>query len=416
MKSLIRRKEVWSWSLYDWANSSFSTTVMAGFFPIFFKNYWSHGAESVLTTARLGTALSIGSLLMAVISPTLGAMADLRGSKKFFCAVFMLLGVLSTGALSFIPGGEWMMAAVAYTLAMMAFNASCVFYDSLLPSIAQESELDWVSSFGYALGYLGGGLLFALNVWMYISPSTFGLSDGISAVRVSFLSVAVWWLVFSFPLFYFVPEPFVQKVDQNIWQMTRASIAQLNQTVVDCFRNKNLMIFLIAFWLYIDGVYTVMTMAVDFGISLGFESKELIAALLLTQFVGFPSAWLFGSLAKKWGCRKLILISLFAYSISLVFASRMSAVWHFYALAVLIGIVQGGVQSLSRSLFAKMIPAEKSGEYFGLFNLVGKFASILGPAIVAAGALYTHDSRSSMLGLLILFILGGGLLMKVKEG
>lgn len=414
-KHPIHQVKVWSWSFYDWANSSFTTTVMAGFFPIFFKNYWSHGTEPVVTTARLGMALSVGSLLMAFISPTLGALADLRGSKKFFCAVFMLIGVLATGSLAFIPSGDWLTAMLAYSLAMMAFNASCVFYDSLLPFVAANEDLDWVSSFGYSLGYLGGGILFALNVWMYLSPETFGIADGVSAVKISFASVALWWLFFSFPLFYFIPEPFVEKVDQSLWQMTINSIRHLNGTVRKSFKNKNLFLFLLAFWLYIDGVYTVMTMAVDFGISLGFESKDLIAALLLTQFIGFPFAWLFGSLAQRWSSRWLIVICLLAYSLSLILATQMTQAWHFYVLAAVIGMVQGGVQSLSRSLFARMIPAEQSGEYFGLFNLVGKFASILGPAIVAMGALLTRDSRLSMLGLMVLFVVGSWLLLKVEE-
>lgn len=414
-QKLAFKKKIFSWALYDWANSTFSTTVMAGFFPLFFKNFWSEGTPAVVTTARLGTALSIGSILIAFMSPTLGALADLRGSKKLFCGLFMLMGVVSTACLAFIPQGDWVMAAFAYTSAMMAFNASCVFYDSLLPSVASPSQLDFVSSWGFSLGYLGGGILFLLNVLMYLYPSIFGFSGPIPAVQAGFLSVAVWWAVFSIPLFLNVPEPPFAPVKDSLWVLTRKSVRNLNHTVASAFRHQNVFIFMIAYWLYIDGVYTVMTMAVDFGISIGFEPRHLIAALLITQFVGFPCAWAFGHWAPRFGCRKLILFCLATYSLTLFFAARMTEVREFYFLALVIGLVQGGVQSLSRSLFAKMVPEGQSGEYFGLFNLVGKFASIFGPLVVAAGAWFTKDSRLGMLGLLVLFLIGGSLLWKVRE-
>lgn len=414
-ESTSSKKKIYSWALYDWANSTFSTTVMAGFFPVFFKTYWSQGTEAVVTTARLGIALSVGSLLIALISPTLGAMADIRGCKKLFCGLFMLIGVTSTACLAVIPAGDWVLAILAFSSAMMAFNASSVFYDALLPSVAKRSELDRVSSLGFSLGYLGGGVLFAFNVVMFLKPHLFGFENEIQAVKVSFLTVAVWWLVFSIPLLKNVPEPVVENVKDDIFALTRKSIFKLNQTLRSVYRNKNLFYFILAYWLYIDGVYTVMTMAVDFGISIGFESKDLIAALLITQFVGFPFALLFGFWAQRFGCRKLILSCLVGYGITLIFASQMTVAWHFYVLAAVIGMVQGGVQSLSRSFFAKMVPQAQTGEYFGLFNLIGKFASIFGPLVVAAGAWLTRDSRLSMLGLLVLFIIGGTLLWKVKE-
>ncbi len=414
-QKILLSRRVLSWALYDWANSAFSTTVMAGFFPLFFKKFWSEGTPDVITTARLGIALATGSLLMALVSPTLGALADLRGNKKLFCGLFVLCGIASTSGLAFVPKGEWLMAAMVFTLAMMAFNASCVFYDSLLPSVASPSQMDLVSSWGFSLGYLGGGILFAVNVFMFLNPRLFGLSGGLQAVQVSFLTVAIWWGLFSLPLFFNVPEVKFVQVKEGILTLTFRSIQKLNHTLRSLFRQKNTFTFMLAYWLYIDGVYTVMTMAVDFGASIGLGSSDLIRALLLTQFVGFPCAWAFGHFAARFGCRRLILLSLFGYSLTVIFASRMTQGWEFYVLALVIGMVQGGVQSLSRSLFANMVPANQSAEYFGLFNLVGKFASIFGPLVVGLGAWVTKDSRQSLLGLLVLFVIGGVLLWKVEE-
>ncbi len=408
-------KKVFSWALYDWGNSAFSTTVMAGFFPIFFKSYWSQGTEAVVSTARLGSVISISSFLIAVLSPTLGVMADLRGSKKTFCLFFTMIGILSCAGLAIIPAGSWQAAAVVFGLGMMAFNAASVFYDSLLPSVAVGSRMDHVSSLGYSLGYLGGGILFLVNVLMTLYPTTFGLRDSIQAVQVSFLSVAFWWFVFTIPLAKNVPEPAVLGSTPGIWQLSRASFRTLASTVRELVKEKNILLFVVAYWLYIDGVYTVMTMAVDFGMALGFESKDLIVALLLTQFIGFPCAYYFGMVTKRFGTRKPILLCIVIYAITLVLATMMTQAWHFFALATVIGMVQGGVQSLSRSMFGRMIPAKLSGEYFGIFNLVGRFASILGPVLVGFGALLTGSSRLGMLGILVLFLVGGFLLYKVKE-
>ncbi len=409
------KKALYSWAMYDWANSSFATTIMAGFFPVFFKNYWSHGADAITTTARLGTAISISSLIIALMSPTLGVIADLRGVKKIFCFVFMFVAVAMCFWMGFIPAGDWVSAIMAYGIAMMAFNATCVFYDSLLPSVASNKDMDYASSLGYSLGYLGGGVLFAINVLMYLKPDFFGLADGVQAVKVSFFTVGVWWIIFSLPLAKNVKEEKPPHSTESILKLSAKSVQELTLTLIKLIKNKNLLYFLLAYWMYIDGVYTVMTMAVDYGISLGLESSDLITALLLTQFIGFPFALLFGLVTKRFGCRMPILICIGIYSVAVVLATQMSTAVHFYLLAAVIGMVQGGVQSLSRSLFARMIPAQNSGEYFGLFNLIGKFASILGPLLVAFGVTISGNSRMGMLGLLILFIFGGALLFFVQE-
>lgn len=413
--SLDQNKKVFSWAIYDWGNSAYSTTVMAGFFPIFFKSYWSGGADAVVTTARLGTVISISSLVIALLSPTLGVIADLKGFKKLFWAVFTIIGILSCAWMGFIPAGAWTDAMYAYGIAMMAFNASSVFYDSLLPYVASGKNMDFASSLGYSMGYLGGGILFLINVLMYLYPSYFGLPDGVTAVRYSFFMVAIWWFLFSLPLAKNVPEPHVEVSPHNLWKLSQESLRTLKRTCRNLIREKNLLIFIVSYWLYIDGVYTVMTMAIDYGIAIGFEAKDLIAALLITQFIGFPCAYYFGTVTRRWGTKKPILFCILIYSITVMAATYMSKAWHFYLLATVIGLVQGGVQSLSRSMFGRMIRKEESGEYFGLFNLVGRFASILGPLVVAFAVTVTGSSRMGMTGLLILFVIGGALLAKVKE-
>jgi len=411
---MIKDKKIFSWALYDWGNSAYSTTVMAGFFPLFFQKYWSVGADAAITTTRLGTAISVSSLVIAILSPLLGAVADLRSHKKLYLFLFMLLGVISCGSMYFIGEGQWWPAVIAYGLSMMAFNASCVFYDSLLPHIAEGRKMDYASSLGYAAGYLGGGVLFLLNVTMLLFPEVFGFSGKEEAVKFAFLTVSIWWFVFTFPLMKNVPEP-RSDFRGSFGKMISLSFASLGRTLRDLFRHKNLLLFVMAYWLYIDGVYTVMTMAVDYGVSLGLEAKHLMIALLLTQFVGFPCTWAFGTFTSRWGLRKPILCCVAAYGLTVMLAAHMSQSWHFYALAIFIGMFQGGVQSLSRSFFAQMIPRETSGEYFGLFNLVGKFASIMGPLVVGWTVYFTGEHRYGMMGLLVLFVLGGGLLLKVRE-
>lgn len=411
---MIKDKKILSWALYDWANSAYATTVMAGFFPLFFQKYWSTGIEASVTTARLGGAISASSLVIALCSPILGAVADLRSYKKTYVFLFMLVGVLCCGWLFFIPAGEWFPALAAYAISMMAFNASCVFNDSLLPYVAEGRRLDYASSVGYALGYLGGGLLFLLNVLMFVKPEVFGIPDKSEAVKWSFLTVGVWWFVFTLPLMKHVPEP-PSNFKDPFSVMMKQSLRNLAHTLKSMVKNKNIFYFVLGYWFYIDGVYTVMTMAVDYGVSIGLESEALISALLLTQFIGFPCAWLFGMTTGRWGLRKPILFCISCYAVAVILSTQMSSSLHFYLLAAMIGMVQGGVQALSRSFFAQMIPREASGEYFGVFNLVGKFASILGPLIVGVTVYLTGEHRFGMLGLLLLFVVGGGLLLKVQE-
>ncbi|MGZ3691349.1 MAG: MFS transporter [Pseudobdellovibrio sp.] len=407
-------KKIISWALYDWANSVFYTTVMAGFFPVFFKQYWNSGVSATISTERLGICAGISGFILAVASPTLGVISDKRRMKKKLLFYTMVLGVICTIALNFVPQGDWMSAGTLYGAALLMISASCVFYDSLLVSVCNEDQYDYVSSLGYSLGYLGGGILFAFNVLMVLKPAFFGLADAGAGVRASFVTVGVWWLLFSIPIMKNVPEPESEVSDKKILHLTVDTIKELKNIFFEIIKNKNLFYFILAYWFYIDGVFTVMSMAVDFGLALGFDSSDLMKALLITQFVGFPAAWLFGVWSKKWSSKTLIMLGLGIYIITIIAASVMSQAWHFYALAFLIGIGQGGVQALSRSLFSHLIPPEKSGEYFGFFNMLGKFASVLGPFLVAIFAHVTSDSRQTILSLLILIGAGAFFLSKVK--
>ena len=361
MRQTFTDKRVFSWALYDWANSAFATTVLAGFFPAFFKDYWSAGTEVGTSTFQLGVSHSLASVLMVILAPVLGAIADAGAAKKRFLGFFTVLGIAMTATLYLIAQGDWFAALSVFVLANLGFSAANAFYDSLIVGVARQDELDLVSAYGYALGYLGGGRLFALTITMVVWPSTFGFADAQQAVRVSFLCVAAWWLVFSIPLFLNVPEPGV-KTGISAGTAIRAGFRQLANTFQEIRKLRVVLLFLVAYWLYIDGVHTIIRMAVDYGMALGFEMSHLFTALLITQFVAFPAAVGFGILAGRIGAKAAILIAIGVYMLVTAWATLMDRVGEFYVLAVVIGLVQGGVQSLSRSLYARIIPANKSAE------------------------------------------------------
>jgi MFS transporter, UMF1 family len=409
VKGVLARRPVVGWALYDWANSAFATTVMAGFFPVFFKQYWSAGTEAAVSTFRLGLLSSAGSFLVAIAAPVLGAMADRGGMRLKLLAVFTLIGAAATAALFFVARGDWVGAALVYTLAGVGFWGGIIFNDSLLVDVADPPEYDLVSAFGYAVGYVGGGLLLALNVAMVTDPGRYGLADAAAAVRAAFPMVGAWWLVFTIPCLLWVREERPPRV-LSASAAARAGWAEFRATRHAVRRYRELVWFLVAYWLYIDGVNTVIKMAVDFGLSLGFPQQSLIAALLITQFVGFPAALFFGWLGKRIGARAGTLIAIGVYTAATVAAYGMTKIAHFYALACTIGLVQGGIQSLSRSYYASLVPEGKQGEFFGFFNMMGKFATVLGPAMVGLTALATGSSRIAMLSILVLF-LGGAILL-----
>jgi len=408
-------KKVWSWALYDWANSAFATTVMAGFFPLFFKRYWGEGLPVSESTFMLGVANSIASIAVAVFAPLLGAIADQGSAKKRFLMFFAVMGIVMTGSLYLVAEGGWLLAIVLYIFAIIGFSGGNIFYDALLPGLAAEERLDVVSALGFALGYLGGGLLFALNVSMTLWPQIFGLTGSAEAVRVSFLMVAAWWAVFSIPVFLFVPEPAWVKPGGHV---IRTGLGQLRATFHEVRRLKAAFLFLVAYWLYIDGVDTVIRMAVDYGLSLGFSANALIVALLITQFVGFPAVLLFGKLGERLGAKTGLYIGISVYIGVTIWAYFIDSVAGFYAVAVAIGLVQGGVQALSRSLYARLIPKDMTAEFFGFYNMLGRFAVVIGPVLMGYIGLLTGSPRLSILSVLALFIAGLIVLrfVDVKEG
>ncbi|MFA4850849.1 MAG: MFS transporter [Methanoregula sp.] len=576
---LIKDKNVFGWVMYDWANSAFATTIMAGFFPVFFKSYWSAGADINESTALLGLANSLSSLIVALISPILGAIADQSSGKKRFLIFFAYLGALLTGCLFMVEQGEWLLAAIFYAIGNIGFAGANSFYDSLLPDVANEKRIDFVSAKGYAYGYLGGGLLFLVNVLWFLMPATFGLPveaqtalsqdlkkgatviqvsrpadfqipekiengaavvtshfvrpihvlnqktennqlvvnlqvslpselndslldktvafgkyqhgtfrsfdrrtsvmtiesltreltnadsahftlnnrisyagvengmlTGVSglenhfgtvsmksdflkpsieflSIRLSFISVALWWAIFTIPLILYVKERKSNNRKRKTGEYIRRGFGQIFVTFRKIRHLKVVFLFLLAYWLYIDGVDTIIKMAVDYGMSIGFSSSSLIVALLITQFVGFPSAILFGKLGEKWDVRKAIFITLGVYIAVTIYGVMMDEVYEFYLLAIVVGFVQGGVQALSRSYYSRLIPKDQSAEFYGFYNMLGKFATILGPLLIGGSGLVASrlgyspntSSRIGIASVSILFILGAILLIFVDE-
>jgi len=406
------RKVIYSWALYDWANSAYATTVMAGFFPVFFKQYWSADLTANESTFWLGLSNAGAGLLIALLAPVLGAMADRGGLKKRMLLSFTILGILMTSALFLVSEGHWLLAVMIYAFGAIGFSGANVFYDALIVDVAEHDQLHRVSALGYALGYIGGGILFAVNVLMTLHPEWFGLSGSADAVRWSFLSVALWWALFSLPLLRFVYEK--GEVESAHWLVAaRDGFSQLGDTFRHLRSLRQIWLFLLAYFLYIDGVNTVARMAVDYGLSLGFDSDVLITALLMTQFIAFPAAIALGWLGERWSGKGVILVSLAVYSAVCIWSTTMQNSTDFYWLAAAIGLVMGGVQSLSRSMYARMIPKDQAAEFFGFFNMLGKFAAVLGPALMGMASLISGSARFSILVIVALFAAGAIILYYV---
>ena len=406
------KKSIWSWAMYDWANSAFATTVMAGFFPLFFKAYWADPADPAYSTLCLGIANSAAAMIVAILSPFLGAIADRCSARKKFLFFFSFLGIILSGALWLVAQGNWVVAALFYVGASIGFSGGYTFYDALLPAVASRDRMDYTSSLGFAMGYIGGGLLFLVNVVMYLKPGLFGIPDGATAIRLSFLSVALWWALFSLPIFLFVEEPRAEDA-QGLSTAVKAGWNELLGTLKEIRHLKVVGLFLLAYWLYIDGVDTVIRMAVDYGMSLGFPSGALITALLMVQFIAFPATLLYLKIASWLGVKQAVLVAIVGYMIITVFAYFMAREWHFYVLAASVGLFQGSVQALSRSLYARIIPAGKSAEFFGFYNMLGKFAVFFGPIIMGTVTYGTGNARLGIISIIVLFMLGGFLLYRV---
>ena len=408
-------KSTWSWALYDWANSAFATTVMAGFFPIFFKSYWASDLSDAESTFAIGSVNSLVGLLIAFSAPVLGAFADAGDSKRKFLFSFAFLGIIATGYLFFIPESSWKLAVIFYGLGVIGFSGGNIFYDSLLVAVSKEKERNRASALGFSLGYLGGGILFLINVIMFLYPNQFGLENQIEAVLWSFVSVAVWWLIFSLPLYLNVKEPIQNPNKKQINTIIADAFGNLLNTARSIKKFKSAVIFLLAYFLYMDGVDTIIRMATSYGSDIGLSATSMIQALLLTQFIGFPATLVFGHYADKFGYKYSLSFAIIVYILVVLFSAQMDTALEFYLVASVVGLVQGGVQAISRSFFSTLIPENKAAEFFGFYNFIGKSSVFLGPFMVSGIALITGSPSYGILSLLILFIPGLILLWLVPE-
>lgn len=407
----LDRPELRAWAMYDWANSAFVTTMITAVFPGWFARVAAADLPPAVATARFAAATTLSLVIVAVVAPFLGAAADRAGIRKKLLAVSIAIGAATTAATAFAGRGDWRLAAALFVAANVAAAISFVFYDALLPHIARDDEMDRVSTAGYALGYVGGGLLLALNLAWILAPARFGLRDADVAARLSFVSVAIWWLVFSVPLFRRVPEP--PAVARPERHLVRALAGQLATTLRELRRFRQAALFFLAFLIYNDGIQTIVRLAAVYGAEIGLTERDMIPALLLTQFVGIPFAFLFGALAGKIGAKRSVLLGLVVYTGVAIGAWALRTATHFFVMAVVVGMVQGGTQALSRSLFASMIPRARSTEYFALFAVAEKFWGVLGPAVFLVVNQATGSSRGAVLLLVAFFVVGGGLLVRV---
>jgi MFS transporter, UMF1 family len=409
--------------MYDWANSAFAVVVLTAFFPFLFKSYWDSGADAALNTARLGMGDSIAGLFVAFLSPLLGALADAGKARKPFLIFFMAIGTLMTFMIWFVGAGSWQTAIIVFILANIGFACGNLFYDALLVDVASENDMDNISSLGYATGYVGGGLLYGIDVLLVLYWQRAGFESQAQAARAGFILVAVWWMVFSMPLLVFVKELGTAS-GQGPLSVIVNGLHRLKSTSIKIVRNRMLILFVVAFWLYMDGVYTVITMSVNFGLSIGITMKTLLLTILLVQFVAFPAAIGFGRLARAWGGGTAILAGIAIYIVVCAagFFLLRNAV-QFVVLACLVGMVQGGVQALSRSYFAKIVPPEDAAEYFGFLNLISRFSIVVGPVLVGGTTLLCHrmgasgflSQRLGMSSITVLFLAGGFLLVLAER-
>ncbi|MGI9234498.1 MAG: MFS transporter [Woeseiaceae bacterium] len=408
----IFNKRVIAWALYDWANSAFALSVLAVLFPLVLGNFWSVGDDGATVTARLGWITFAASALVCVTAPLFGTIADAGGYRKRFLLVLAVIGATMTAALGLVGEGAWPLALGVYLFASFGYYSSIVFYDSLLIDVCEPKYFSFVSSLGFSLGYLGGAVLLALHLWMLSAPAAFGFENTAEVFSFAFVSVGVWWIVFVVPLLFFVPEH--RSSLQVSSGAIRAAYAELKATAHKVGQYRNVVIFLTGYWLYIGGVFTVIFMAVNYGQRLGFEDKDLVMALLITNFIGFPATFLYGLVGHRFGPKSGIYFALMVYVGMSVWAIFMKDIEQFFVMAIVIGTVQGGVQGLSRSLYASLIPAEQPGEFFGFYNMVTKLAHVLGPAMVAIAAMLSDDPKWVLLALMPLFLAGGFLLTIVR--
>ena len=406
-----------AWAWYDWANSAYFTTIVTAVFPAFYSSYAAADLEPAQATARFGAITTASVAVIAIVSPILGAIADFGGIKKRLLLIFMLIGVMSAAAMAAIERGNWMLASILFFVGNIGVSGTTVFYDSLLPSVARREETDRVSSAGYALGYLGGGVLLLINLAWILQPGSFGFADAAAATKAAFVSVAVWWLLFSIPLLKGVPEPAVvyDPGEAHASGVLSAAFGRLGRTFAEIRRYRHAFLLFLAMLLYQDGIQTIIRMAAVYGAELGIDQNAQIAAFIMVQFLGIPFAFLFGSLGARIGTKRALFIALGVYTLATILGYFMTTVTHFFILAGLIATVQGGAQALSRALFARLIPAAKSSEFFGFYAVAERFATVLGPLVFTLSVTLTGSSRTAVLFIVVFFAAGAALLSRVDE-
>lgn len=405
-----------AWAMYDWANSAFAVTILTAVFPVYYRTLvLDSGGAPADATAYWAYTTSLSLLVVALIGPWLGAMADLVGGKKRFLAAALVLGVFGTASLAWLDTGMFLLGSILFAIANFGFAGGNIFYESLLPHVARPNDLDRVSTRGYAFGYLGGGVLLVINVLWLVRPDWFGMPNREFALRLSFVSVAVWWFVFSMPLFRSVGEPGTAAQAQLSTDLIMSGFRRLAGTLRAMRRYRQLVIFLVAFWLYNDGINTIIKLAAAYGAEIGLDHNDMLIALILTQFIGFPCSLGFGFLAHHLGAKRSILLGLAAYMLISVAGFFIEHAWHFYVLAAVVGLVQGGTQALSRSLFTTMVPKNHSTEFFGFFSTGEKMAGIIGPAVFGLLGQLTGSSRWGIISVTLLFAVGAFLLSRVDE-
>lgn len=404
-------KQERSWILYDWANSAYSLAITTATLPIFFKSVAAYNLDSATSTAYLGYTNSIATLIISILAPILGSIADYKGYKKKFFTVFFLIGVLSTSLLSAVAEGDWILCIMIYIFSVIGFSGSNIFYDAFLTDITNVSRMDHVSSVGFGFGYIGSTIPFILSLLFITKPSIIGLTK-VGATRLSFIITAVWWFIFTLPMLKNVNQVYYIEPSR---EPVKDSFNRLLHTLKSVKEYKNIFIFLIAYFFYIDGVSTIIKMSTAYGLDLGLSGDTLMIILLAIQIVAFPCALLYGKLAKIFSTRIMIFVGIIVYAIICIYAYFMNTTLDYWILAMLVASSQGGIQALSRSFYGKLIPKEKSSEFFGLYNICGRFSAIFGPLLVGVISQITGNSKLGVVSLIILFLIGGVLFLKVKD-
>jgi UMF1 family MFS transporter len=403
-----------AWAWYDWANSVYFTTVITAVFPLFFANYAAKGYEPAQASARFALITTVSVAIVAVLSPILGALADYSGVKKWLLGLFMSIGVTACALMVLIGEGDILLASVLFFIGNIGVSGSTVFYDSLLPHVATPGETDRVSAAGYLMGYISGGVLLLINLAWILYPSTFGFADGVAATRASFVAVAIWWAVFSIPLFLKVPEPPADSSGEGRFSVGIA-FSRLARTFSEVRRYRNAFLLFVAMLLYQDGIQTLIRMSSIYGAEVGIDQNALIAAFVMIQFVGIPFSFLFGILGTRFGTKRWIFVSIGVYIVATSLAYFMTSATHFFLLAFLVAMVLGGSQALSRALFARMVPHDRTSEFFGFYAVSERFATVFGPTLFGISVAITGSSRAGILAIVGLFIAGAVVLSLVDE-